>query len=199
MLASLAVIRILRFVLCPSGTLDVVLAVRIFKGVKKIAEFTTLRTLEYAADGAPPGYHVDELAVELFTAVPTSLQIPTSSSRLSLRVILNVQIAAQMNFHITTTLEGLNPPERFQFAYYVLEKLVEVTQHFWTLELERHVGVVFRRVLLERKMGIESGYQDHLAQKDSTMILGTRVSIPKRNKSQLQSIRVLQITIKIQF
>lgn len=46
-------------------------------------------------------------------------------------------------------------------------------------------------------MGIESGYQDHLAQKDSTMILGARVSIPKRNKNQLQQIRVLQTGTKV--
>lgn len=111
MLASLAVTRVLRFVLCPSGVLDVVFAVRIFKGMKEIAEFTAFRTLEYAADGASPGYHVDEFAVELLAAIPTSLQIPPSSSSLSLRVILNVQIAAQVNLHITATLEGLNPAE----------------------------------------------------------------------------------------
>lgn len=111
MLASLAVTRVLRFVLRPPRAFDVVLAVRIFKGVKKVAEFTALRTFEYAADGASPGYHVDELAVELLAAIPTSLQLPPSSSRLPLRVILNVQIAAQVNLHIAATLEGFNSPE----------------------------------------------------------------------------------------
>lgn len=111
MFASLAVIQILRIALWSSGFLNVVLIVRISKGVKKIAEFSALRTLGYATNGASPGCQVDELAIELLAAVPASLQIPPSPGRFSLRVIFNVQVTAQMNLHIAATLEDLNPAE----------------------------------------------------------------------------------------
>jgi len=177
----------------PSRTFDVVFIVWISKGVKKIAEFTALRTLGHTADGASPGCDIDEFTVELLAGVPASLQVPPSSSCLSLCAIFNVQITSQVNLFIAATLKGLNPAERFEFSYYVLIEFIKMMQRFWTLKFECHVSVVFCRVFLKGEMWIESWYQDHFAQKDFTMIFGAHISIAEDIKNQLYRFWKIQI------
>jgi len=104
--------------------------VRISKGVKKIAEFTAFRTLGHTADGASPGCDINEFTVELLAGVPASLQVPPSSSCLSLCAIFNIQITSQVNLFIAATLKGLNLAERFEFSYYILIELVKMMQRF---------------------------------------------------------------------
>jgi len=87
--------------------LNVVL-MRISEGVKKIAESTVPWTPRYVAEKFSDGSDIDEPAIELSAEEPASLKISPSSSRFSLRVILNIHITAQVFFVIGATLKEFN-------------------------------------------------------------------------------------------
>lgn len=177
MFAPPAVMRVLGSALRPSGrTFDAVLVVRVSEGMKKIAR-SALRAFGHPADCASPRRQVGELAVELLAGIPAPLQLPPCSGGLPFRVIFDVQIAAQVGLGVAATSEGFYLAKRFQLAYHVLIELAKVLSHFRTLEFKHDIGIVFRRVFLEGEMRIKSRYQDHLAEKDSAVIFGTRISV----------------------
>lgn len=104
---------------------------RVFEGMKKVAGSATLWALGHTADSVPPRHQVDEFAVELpfgraAAAVPASLQIPPSPGRLSFRVILDIQIATQMDFGVAATFERFDSAKRFQILYHILVEFAKV-------------------------------------------------------------------------
>ena len=79
------------------------------------------------------------------------------------------------------TLKGLNLAERLEFSYYIIIEFAKVMPHSWILEFECHISIAFCRIFLDRKVEIQSYYQDHIAQKDFTMVFRALVFMSEIN------------------